>query len=261
MSDVLLPYSPPCVEAVFRARHKRFSVLAELDGEPIGVHSNNTGTMLGLLRPGAPMLASLAANTARKLPYTQEALWLGNRHVTDPQGFWVGVNTAVPNRMLAAAFAAGALPFARGYTTFTPEAKCGASRMDARLSGPELPNMWVECKNVTLVEDGVALFPDAATERGQKHLLELMSLVNRGERAVMLYLVQRPDAACFAPAEIIDPDYARLFWQARATGVEIYPFLAHVSPAGIRLGEVLPLARCAGEAEHMSPAINAEGRF
>lgn len=241
MKQVVLPHASLCEQGVFWARHKRFSVRAELGGEEVWAHSNNTGTMLGLLRPGAPMLMSVAANPARKLPYTQEALWLGCRSVNDERGFWVGVNTATPNRMLAAAFQAQALPFAGGYTSFTPEAKRGASRMDARLSGPDLPDLWVECKNVTLVEDGVALFPDAATKRGQKHLEELMDIVAHNERAAMFYLVQRPDAACFAPADLIDPDYARLFATALQCGVEAHAFTAHVDRHGITLGNRLPL--------------------
>ena len=157
-------------------------------------------------------------------------------------GFWVGVNTATPHRMLEAAFRAGRLPFVRGYTELRREAKRGQSRLDGLFTGPGLPPLWVECKNVTMVEDDAACFPDAASERGRKHLRELMDIVAHGERAAMFYLVQRPDGACFAPADFIDPDYAGLFAEALAAGVEMYPFRAVVSPAGIDLGEELPLA-------------------
>ncbi len=243
MEEAFLPYGTGCIEALFVRRHKRFSVLGEYQNSPIWVHSNNTGTMLGLLREGAPMLASKADNPKRKLAYTQEALWLGTRHVQDVQGFWVGVNTSVPNRMLAAAFKAKSLPFAAEYTAYTPEAKIGTSRMDALLTGENLVPLWIECKNVTLVEEQVAYFPDAVTERGQKHLQKLMSLVQSGQRAAMFYLVQRPDAKCFAPADFIDPVYAKLFCEAVAVGVEVYVFTAHVNLTGITLGDALPLAR------------------
>ena len=252
----LLPLPPHCVVAAFVQRRKRFSVLLQHQGADLWVHSNNSGSMLGLCQPGAPVLASPASNPDRKLKYTQECVWLAQRAVPEQQqqpqppqpgvqpaarGFWVGVNTSTPNRMLEAAFHAHRLPFAQGYTTLVREAKRGQSRLDGLLTGPDLPPLWVECKNVTMVEDDAACFPDAASERGQKHLRELMDIVASGERAAMLYLVQRPDGTCFAPADFIDPAYAALFYEALHAGVEMYPFRAVVSPAGIDLGPLLPV--------------------
>ena len=268
----LLPLPPHCIVAAFVQRRKRFSVLLQHEGADLWVHSNNSGSMLGLCQPGAPVLASPAANPARKLKYTQECVWLPRRatprreavvraktraeakaeaeicaaatasaEACPAEGFWVGVNTSTPNRMLEAAFHARLLPFAQGYTTLVREAKRGQSRLDGLLTGPSLPPLWVECKNVTMVEDDTACFPDAASERGQKHLRELMDVVACGERAAMFYLVQRPDGACFAPADFIDPAYADLFYQALRAGVEMYPFRALVSPAGIDLGNLLPV--------------------
>ena len=252
----LLPLPPHCVVAAFVQRRKRFSVLLQHQGADLWVHSNNSGSMLGLCQPGAPVLASPASNPDRKLKYTQECVWLAQRAVPEQQqqpqppqpgvqpaarGFWVGVNTSTPNRMLEAAFHAHRLPFAQGYTTLVREAKRGQSRLDGLLTGPDLPPLWVECKNVTMVEDDAACFPDAASERGQKHLRELMDIVANGERAAMLYLVQRPDGTCFAPADFIDPAYAALFYEALHAGVEMYPFRAVVSPAGIDLGPLLPV--------------------
>ena len=250
----LLPLPPHCVVAAFVQRRKRFSVLLQHQGADLWVHSNNSGSMLGLCQPGAPVLASPASNPDRKLKYTQECVWLAQRAVPEPpqkppqpegqpaaHGFWVGVNTSTPNRMLEAAFHAHRLPFAQGYTTLVREAKRGQSRLDGLITGPDLPPLWVECKNVTMVEDDAACFPDAASERGQKHLRELMGIVASGERAAMLYLVQRPDGTCFAPADFIDPAYAALFYEALHAGVEMYPFRALVSPAGIDLGPLLPV--------------------
>ena len=93
-----------------------------------------------------------------------------------------------------------------------------------------------------MVEDGVACFPDAATERGRKHLRELMDIVRCGERAAMFYLVQRPDGHCFGPADVVDPAYAALFYAALDAGVEVFPYRASVSPAGIDLEGLLPVA-------------------
>ena len=255
----LLPLPPHCIVAAFVARRKRFSVLLQHQGADLWVHSNNSGSMLGLCLPGAPVLASPASNPDRKLKYTQECVWLARRAVPElventhgsgayesgahspASGFWVGVNTSTPNRMLEAAFHARRLPFAQGYTTIVREAKRGQSRLDGLLTAPGLPPLWVECKIVTMVEDNAACFPDAASERGQKHLRELMDIVACGERAAMFYLVQRPDGECFAPADFIDPAYAALFYEALSAGVEMYPFRALVSPAGIDLGPTLPV--------------------
>lgn len=244
----LLPYARPCVRGTFLRRHKRFSVEMLLDGLTVWVHSNNSGSMLGLTRPGSPMLVSPAANPARKLAYTQEAVWLGETRpdgsgggLPGRKGFWVGVNTAVPNRLLEAAFHAGRLPFADGYVQCRREAIRGQSRLDACFSAPDRPPLWVECKNVTMTEDDAACFPDAATERGRKHLRELMDIVRCGERAAMFYLVQRADGRCFAPADFIDPDYADLLYEAVAAGVEIHPYRAHIDENGVDLGERLPL--------------------
>lgn len=255
-SPPLLPLPQNCIVGCFVQRRKRFSVELTLHGEPVWVHSNNSGSMLGLTWPGCPVLASPAANPARKLKYTQECVWLRqtalpaapdsetatsiNADQPDP-GFWVGVNTSVPNRMFEAAFHAGRLHFASGYTSLVREAKRGQSRLDGLITGPGLPPLWVECKNVTMVEDDAACFPDAASERGQKHLRELMDIVAQGERAAMFYLVQRPDGRCFAPADFIDPEYARLFYEALACGVEVYPYRALVSKDGIDLGGLIPL--------------------
>ena len=248
----LLPLPPHCVEAAFVQRRKRFSVLLQHQGADLWVHSNNSGSMLGLTLPGCPVLASPAANPNRKLKYTQECVWLAQTATPEnpgilpiprqsARGFWVGVNTSVPNRMLEAAFYAHRLHFAKGYTSLVREAKRGQSRLDGLLTGPGLPPLWVECKNVTMVEDDAACFPDAASERGQKHLRELMDIVAQGERAAMFYLVQRPDGHCFAPADFIDPDYARLFYEAQACGVEMYPYRALVGTDGIDLGGLIPL--------------------
>lgn len=245
-----------CPTGRFLQRVKRFSVEMLYQGQSHWVHSNNSGSMLGLLRKNAPMIASPANNPKRKLQWTQEAVWFGDPHNED-NGFWVGVNTSIPNKMIEAAFHAGALTWAKGYTTLAREksrdvkssqgseekgakgAKSAISRFDAKLEGPDLPTLWVECKNVTMVEDDVACFPDAVTERGAKHLREMMRIVAEGERAAMFYLIQRPDGHCFGPADFVDPAYAALFYEAIDAGVEMYAYRGVVSPQGVVLGELV----------------------
>lgn len=238
-SNCRLHFPGTCRSASFIRRYKRFTVEATaLDGADAGevllAHTNNTGSMLGLLRPGARAYLSPAANPARKLKYTLEALELG--------GAMVGVNTLTPNRMLRRAWETFAVPEMVGYGEFRSEAKIGDSRLDARLAGPQ-GDLWVECKNVTMVEDDVACFPDAVTERGQKHLRELMRLAEEGARVALFFLVQRPDGHCFGPADVIDPVYAELFYEALDRGVEAWPYVAHVDEGGISLGKRLKVVR------------------
>jgi len=289
----LLPFAGPVRLARFVSRRQRFLMEVEDASGSFTAHTNNTGAMLGLTRPGAETLLSVSANPKRKLACTVEALRLG----LEPDAPWAGVNTSVPNRLLRAAWAAGAMPELAGYTTYTPEPRFGAEagalppsprrggsappdprnrgaigggrkrlceatrgvrgdtvppaaggsegscgRLDAYLCG-EAGELWVEAKNVTLVEDATAIFPDATTERGRKHLLELTRLARTGVRAALFFLVQRPDGGCFGPADMIDPEYAALFWRAVDAGVEVWPYRALVGEAGIGLGERLPLAR------------------
>lgn len=229
-----VPLPPNLASGEFLRREKRFIVEARIDKGHIRAHCNDSGAMTGLLEAGREILLSRANDPRRKLPYTLERIRL-------PSG-WVNVNTLLPNRLLEAAFKADALGFAQGYTEINREVKRSASRIDARLSGASLAPLWIECKSSTLVRDGLALFPDAPTARGRKHLQELMDIVKNGERAAMFYLVQREDASRFAPAESIDPEYARLFRLARDTGVEIYIFAARILPDGAELGSALTVA-------------------
>lgn len=237
--EPLISYPDGCIAGSFVRRVKRFSVEILVDGESVWIHSNNTGSMMGLLRHGSPILASPAANPNRKLKWTQEAVGLNMASEVK----WVGVNTQTPNKMLKAAFEAGRLHWAEGYTVFKSEAKVGDSRADGvlRTEDDSLPPLWIECKNVTMVEDEVACFPDAVTERGRKHLNNMINLVKQGHRAAFFYLIQRPDGHCFAPADVIDPAYADLFYEALELGVEVYPYRATVTEVGIALGELLPV--------------------
>ena len=234
MGRPLLPYAQPCVPARLVRRENRFVMVVETNRGLVKAHCNNSGSMLGLLRPGADVLLSPATNATRLLRYTLEAIH-GN-------GQWIGVNTMTPNRLLEAAFYAGRLTGARHYEFFQREVKRKESRFDARLTGSGLPPLWVEAKNVTLVEEDVAYFPDAETERGRKHLLELMDVVRSGECAAMFFLVQRGDGGCFAPADFVDARYADLLAQARDKGVMLWVRRGVVDERGVDLGPALPLA-------------------
>lgn len=228
----LICFPPGTHSAKYLRREKRFLVEVETKTDRFWVHCNNSGSMMGLLRPGSPVLISPAPRLGRRLPFTLESIQV--------ESIWVGVNTQTPNRLLEKAWKTGSLPEASNYEYFKREAVFGASRLDALLQGPR-GALWVEAKNVTLVEDNVAYFPDAVTVRGQKHLRELMELASTGARVACFCVVQRPDAHCFAPADFIDPVFSALFWEAVQAGVEIWAYEATLSEKGIGLGRRLPL--------------------
>jgi sugar fermentation stimulation protein A len=223
-----------CVRARLTRRRQRFIIETENECGPILAHTNHTGAMLGLMRPGAEVLLSPANNPKRKLPWTLE--------MVQAHGFWVGVNTLTPNRMLRLAVTHGRLPELGGPRSFRAEAAVGNSRLDGHAPAERgLPQAWLEAKNVTLVEDERAAFPDAETERGRKHLRELTALAGQSAVVGLFFLIQRPDAKCFGPADYIDPAYAELMAEALQAGVKAWPFQAELSDKGIGLGRRLPL--------------------
>jgi sugar fermentation stimulation protein A len=155
-------------------------------------------------------------------------------------GLWAGINTSTPNMLVREGFDTGVIPEFHGYESIRAEVPFGeGSRVDAVLSGPR-GDFYVEAKNVTLVVGGRALFPDAVTVRGAKHLDELARLTRRGGRAAMFYLVQRMDADSAGPAAHIDPFYRERLAIAVDDGVEIIAWRARTTPEGVFLDRALP---------------------
>jgi len=188
--------------------------------------------MLGLLRPGQKIFLSYSSNPKRKLPYTLELVNVHN--------MWVGVNTLTPNRILKMAWQHKQIQELEPYDQFFSEVKFGNCRFDACVQNSR-KKLWIEAKNVTLVEDDIAAFPDAITKRGQKHLETLIEMKNNNIDTALFYFIQRPDGKCFAPADYIDPDYSKLFYSAVKAGVKIWPYQAVITTDGIGIGEKLAL--------------------
>lgn len=214
-------------------RYKRFLADVELaDGTIVTAHTPNSGSMMGCAVPGSPVLLSRSESATRKYPFSWELVQVN--------GVWIGINTANPPKLTKEAIETGTVKELQGYAAIRPEVTCGESRIDLFLDGGPAP-CWVEVKNVTLVENGIALFPDAVTTRGQKHLRELLRLVEAGERGVMFYVVQREDAEAVAPADRIDPEYGRLLREVALHGVETLAYRARVTPTEIKLTMKLPV--------------------
>ncbi len=225
------------VPGVLLKREKRFIAHVRLDdGRLVRAHTNNTGRMTGCSDPGSRVWLSPADRPGRKLLWTWEIVHVG------PEGVAAGINTLVPNRLVAEAIEAGKIPGLSSSGSLRAEARYGRenSRADLLLED-EGGRTWVEVKNVTLVRDRAACFPDAVTLRGRKHLRELEHQVESGDRSVLFFVVQRSDAVCVVPADDIDPDYGRALRQAASHGVEVLAWQAAVSPEEIVLERPLPV--------------------
>lgn len=220
-------------------RYKRFLADVELSGgEVITCHCPNTGSLMGCTEPGSRVWLSRSSNPERKYPYTWELVRVGGR-VT------VGINTGRSNQLVREALERRVITELDGYATIRREVRFGEerSRVDLLLQDHDrMPECYLEVKNVTAaVSGGVALFPDAVSARGTRHLRELMRVVESGARAALCFCVQRGDVGEVRPADEIDSEYGRVLREAIASGVEVLAYRARVSPREIRLESGLPV--------------------
>jgi sugar fermentation stimulation protein A len=227
--------SGPLSEGTLVKRYKRFLADVLVDGRTLTVHCPNSGSMAGIAIPGAPVLVSDSGDPSRKLRHTLERVRIGSA--------WVGVNTMLPNRIVREGIEAGKVAELAGFATVRSEVVCGpGSRIDLLCEGgPDGRRAWVEVKNTTLRDGPVARFPDAVTERGRKHLLELARLVRGGDRGIIFFLVNRGDCDAMGPADDVDPEYGRTLRDVAGRGVELLAYRAVHRGAVSRLGDRVPV--------------------
>ena len=228
-------FPKPLERGVLVQRYKRFFADVVLDdGRAITAHCPNPGSMLGMNTPGLPVWLSASDNPKRKLAHTLE--------LVEADGVLIGVNTMLPNRLVAEALAAGVIPELAGYPIVRPEVKYGPdSRVDFLLQAEGRADCYVEVKGVTLHRGGgLAEFPDSVSALALKHLVELEREVAAGGRAVLLFVIQRMDCTAFDAAAAIDPAYAARLLTAARAGVEVLCYDCQISPGGIRLANTVP---------------------
>ncbi|HZZ69002.1 MAG TPA: DNA/RNA nuclease SfsA [Phenylobacterium sp.] len=230
-----MEFPTPLVPGVLIQRYKRF--LADIaldDGTQVTAHCPNPGAMLGLNTPGLRAWVSRSPDPKRKLPHTLE--------LVEADGGLVGINTMHPNRLVAEALAADHFPELTGYATHRREVKYGAnSRVDFLLQASDRAPCWLEVKNCHLRRSGtLAEFPDCVAARSLKHLKELTAKVESGERAVMLFVIQRTDCDAFSACHDLDPAYARGLTDAAARGVEVLAYACEISPDAVRIAHPVP---------------------
>ena len=226
-----MEFTPGLLSARLVKRYKRF--LADIvtpEGEALTIHCANTGAMTGCATPGDTVWYSTSASLTRKYPHSWEL-------TQTQQGHWICVNTLRANGLVREALAADRIPELSGYDKIVPEVKYGSenSRIDFLLQADNRSNCYIEVKSVTLLQQGKGYFPDAVTERGQKHLRELIQIAQSGHRAVLFFAVLHSGIEDVSPARHIDVRYAELLAQAQQSGVELLCYKAQLSPEGINL--------------------------
>ena len=233
MNELLVSW-PPLTRGTLLRRYKRFMADVMLDdGAAVTAHCPNSGRMLSCSEPGRPVHLSTSDRPGRKFPYTWEMI--------EMPGSPVVVNTMRANQIARSAIERGLLPELSGYTSIRQEVRTSdRSRIDLLLTGEHRPPCLVEVKSSTLVEDGTAMFPDAVTERGLKHVRELEFMCRKGYRGVMLFIIQRMDARSLTPSAHIDPAYANGLRKAWRKGLEVMAYDTVIDLAGIALGRNVP---------------------
>lgn len=211
------------------SRYKRFFADIELDdGEMITAHCANTGPMTGVCQVGSPVLVSCHSNPKRKLAYSWEAIYLNEQ--------WIGINTSLPNRVIGHMLDRHLIPELETYTEIKSEVVYGneKSRIDFLLTDENKgKRTYVEVKNTTWCIGSLALFPDTVTTRGQKHLRELMSVIQEDTSSALIFFVNRGDCDRFAAGAQADPAYSRLLAEAIAKGVKVLACRFKIDPPKI----------------------------
>jgi sugar fermentation stimulation protein A len=228
-------FPSPLIEAIFLRRYQRFLVDVRLPrGETTTVHCPNTGSMLGLLREGARCLLLDSQNPARRLRYTMEAIQVGRT--------WVGAHPVMANVVGREAIERGLVKGIGPVAAVRTEVAYGrGSRADLVVQERAGKTWFVEIKSASLVDGRVSMFPDAVTQRGLKHLEELMRVVRSGGNALMLFVATRDDVDSFRPAAHIDPAYARGLVRADKAGVMMRAITSRTTRTQMRPMRAIPL--------------------
>ena len=227
-----MKFDAKLAEATFVRRLNRFAALVEVNGVELMAHVANTGRMRELLTPGRPVFLRPAAKPERKTAYDLMLVDLGFTLCS--------TDSRLPPQLVEEAFLEGKLEQFHGFDEVRSEVTFNESRFDLMLSGKE-GICYVETKSVNLVEDNVALFPDAPTERGRKHLGTLVRAVAEGHRGAAFFVIQRSDAQSFRPHAKADPEFADALENAAANGVEIYAYNCNVTREGMTIHRRIPV--------------------
>ena len=231
-------FDKPTKEVVFLRRPNRFQAYIELEGEEVLVHVPNTGRLREILIPGCRALIRYESGAKRKTAHSLIGAWKGNQ--------LINFDSQIPNRVVEEALLERRIPHLAEYTQVNREKTFGKSRFDFKLSRPDAPDYYLEVKGVTLEGDGVVSFPDAVTERGARHLRELVEARNAGFGAGLIFLVQLENASYFTPNAAMDPYFAESLRYAMEHQVEVAAYTCRTTTESLTLDQAIPV-RIEGE--------------
>jgi sugar fermentation stimulation protein A len=203
------------LRGVFQERPNRFLALVKIEDRILPSFLPNPGRMHELLTPGTQVILREVRKEDRKTDYDLIGVFYNEQMVS--------VDSRVPNKLVLEALKNGDIKELSEYTIIKPEYGYGHTRFDFFLVN-EHESCLLEVKSCTLVKDGIALFPDAETERGRRHVRDLIKAKTEGYRACMLFVVQRTDAHMFAPNDEVDPEFGKVLRDAAVVGVEVYAY-------------------------------------
>ena len=218
------------VGGIFLERPNRYLARVEVEGEEVLAHVPDPGRLPGLMLAGRKVRLTHQPSPTRKTDYTLVLVRHGS--------IWVSTFPVFANSLVKDALTEGTLPFLKGYSDFASEVKVDNSRFDFKLTFPQSP-AYVEVKSVSLVEKGVGRFPDAPTERGVKHVKELIDLCTKGYRSAVVFVSQRSDTRSITCNDDIDPVFGEWLRKAHDSGVEIYGMNCKVTPTTISLNKAV----------------------
>ena len=228
-----MKYEKNMVHGKFLKRLNRFTVLVQIDGREVKAHLANSGRLGELLVPGHTVLLAPVESENRKTKYDLCLIQTESKA-------WVSADARLPNKLFHEAFSSHALkPFLK-YDKIQPEVTFGQSRLDFKLKNAS-EYCIVEVKSITLVEDGIGYFPDAPTERGRKHLKELLQIKKEGHRAAAVFVVQRSDAQSVIPNDDADPEFGETLRDVFHQGVEVYAYRCRVDSQEIVFHDEIPV--------------------
>ena len=223
--------SPDLKQGTFIDRPNRFSARVDVEGEPVLAHVPNSGRMKELFKQDARVFLTPMSGANRKTAYDLSLVQVNDTLVSS--------DARLPSALVNEAIGSGRLEQFSSYTWRRREVVFAGSRLDLALGNGGL--CYVEVKSVTLVEDGVGLFPDAPTTRGARHLEALVEARGPGHRAAVIFVVQRDDARAFAPNVPADPHFAETLQRAASSGVEVYAYRCRVTLEEVELTDELPV--------------------
>jgi len=231
--EYIMKFIKQTVPAVFVKRPNRFQGYVEYEGETIMVHVPNTGRVKEILIPGTRVILRKEDNPNRKTAYSLIAAYKGEA--------LINIDSQIPNKVVEEALLAGKIPELTEYTDVKREKFYGKSRFDFLLESPEGKKYYLEVKGVTLETEAVASFPDAPTERGTRHVEELISVKKEGHGAGVLFVLQMDGMKGFTPAYEQDPLFSAMLYRAKMEGVDLFAYDCKITESSLELSKSVPV--------------------